>query len=310
MNSFQTFFGSNIEFINYENFQGRLDFNQDNFFIFLSIFVGITSSSNGGAISMINSESLIVLERSNFERCYSNSQGGAIFLNVNTLFLNKVCANSNYCLDPSFPGGGQFCVFQAINKNSIFNESSITKCSPFNLGSSSSFHYYNIFLNISYINSTNNYVKQYVNQFFIDNSQLYSIFCNLLSSYSSDSISYHVYYSSFLQEKTNFINNSQLTGNYGSIHTNNGHFESIECIFLDFNNYYQIFHNAIGSISIINSWINNLPSLGNPSTSNLMSFSFTFTQKINFQCFDIYISQKYQITGKFPILLILNNIFY
>ena len=293
MNSFEFFYGNSISYINYNNKAERLSSLNNNFYIFFNIFYNLSNIQSGGSIYISNTNSLIYLENNKFSYCFTNNNGGAIFLSVSKIFINKNCGDQCYSTTSIGLGGGQFLYIQSQNIINYFNFSSINKCSYTNNGIYSSILYNSIKINISNINSSNNYLKRYCSHLLLYSGTLFILNSNFINSIVEGSIGFQSYFSTSYKYYTNCINNSQGIGENGFIHTNNGSYIAYKCIFQknNINPLFKLFDLYSGSLILNECWIQNEGILGNPSILNSKSISFTFTCNLN-QCSFIIFQSK------------------
>lgn len=93
-------------------------------------FVKISSTSNGGSLSFINSNFVIDVLRCIFIGCFTSAQGGAIF----TQIISQNFKNNQF--NSCFSGVNQYDKYGNVlfseNAKTYFNDSTICKCAPDN----------------------------------------------------------------------------------------------------------------------------------------------------------------------------------
>ena len=216
MSQFEFYFGSSTLYNLYSNQNQRLtNILNNNFYIYFNFFYNLSTSLIGGALFILNLNSLLLINNNIFSYCSStttNAYSGAIYLSINQLIMIKNCGDNCFSTTSSWPGGGQFICINSTVQNCTFNLTSIFKCSPSDIGRSSSICIINSKVNISDLNSSNNVVSGRCSHLLCYSSASYLLYCNYINGYSCISLGFHCYYSKIFNNSfSNFINNSQYS---------------------------------------------------------------------------------------------------
>jgi hypothetical protein len=202
-----------------------------NVFVSNCLFIGCTSTSNGGALFCSSSVQRLLVESSSFFSCSTSGQyGGAIyFSNTNTgeIVLYKVCGNDCCSTYTSSSSNGQFVYINvqdtASNKNYV-NYSSISRCVNHNSNSYYTLYLYYGTIYIPSVNISMNKCQHYSGIICAATPVSNTFTCFLL--YSSFTDNYSPGYNCFIQVYTptktemkccNVLRNTQDTSTYGTL---------------------------------------------------------------------------------------------
>ena len=251
----------------------------------------ISSSENGGAISITSSYSLNI-NYTTFFLCISTSgNAGAIYfsLGLNISFYS-ICAFN--CKSAS----GYYYQFSALHtkNNQKLDLISINNCSNL-LGSRTvGFFYGN--QTISNINISFNNNIQRSGIYYANPNSMFSNYCTFYNNTVSSFCCIYLQGKTGTISKSNIILNNSPNTNYGVVYVEDGNYCLNECIF-DKNENIIIFVNS-GILQLINCYY----LTGSSSFSGLITDTLKFT-KTNYQIHSIYFTFycSYNILGNSPI---------
>ena len=150
-------------------------YGSNNFYLLDSIFILLTTSSTGGAITLTSLTLNLLIEKTSFYSCNSDSDGGGVYFNCpGSCVFNLICGEKCY----GHHGSLLFC----LTSNSLKNEAHFLSCvrcpNSLTLGVRYSLYFDNGFQNLKNVNSSLNSIRHQAPGIAIYNpNSVSSVFC-------------------------------------------------------------------------------------------------------------------------------------
>ena len=236
-------FFPNDSFVELNDYNNQLKItSSNNYWIVTSIFKSLVNNG-GGAISISQILSKMVIEYSSFINCSSSSNGGAIYsLSTSSIILNCVCGE--ICKATS---NGQFIYINSDKINKIIF-TSVIHCYPFpRTGTSACFSVSSP--RFENLNCSSIYLSQYSfgGPSYYTSSINFTTVSNCYSD-GTDGITISHYMTNAQYFFLTFVNNSQSGTSNGLLHSSYSTVSIFDSIF--FSNSYYLFHVVGGGASL------------------------------------------------------------